>query len=255
MMTNPFAIFRDRCSTSVVAVILGILLLLPASLGLGGRIIENAFAQFNVPPLPEERDTTTNGGTTSDTTTNGGTTNGGTTSDTTTNGGTTTAPPQGVVNGLTFTVRGFVGSTLPTGGGGNTDTHVVAGRFRISANDSLIHRFVADMSMAPIDGSSINNVTITESAPHRFEMTQTTNGTTATTSPEGSSPPFTSKIMASIYVNNNPVLDDVPMTLSVKGQVLAVQDISIDQSRIVDPGMRDLLGVFNGQSIYGTIPR
>jgi hypothetical protein len=131
----------------------------------------------------------------------------------------------------------------------------VTGRFRISANDSLIHRFVADMALAPVDGTAFNNVTIVDSAPHRFEVTQSANGTTGTTGSTGSTPSFTSKIMAGIYVDGNIVIDNVPMTISVKGQVLTVQGISIDASRVTDPAMRDTLGVLNGQSIYGTIPR
>jgi hypothetical protein len=268
MMTDPFVIFKNKSSTAIAAMMLGVVLLLPASLGFGGTFIQNAFGQFNVPPLPGERDTTgdtttgdtTTGDTTTGDTTTGDTTTGDTTTGDTTTGGTSTAgpataAPQPVANGLTFTVRGFVGSTLPTQGGGNADTHVVTGRFRISANESLIHRFVAEMALAPVDGSSFNNVTIVESAPHRFEMTPSANGTTGTTSPEGSSPAFTSNIMTAIYVNGNLVIDDVPATIAIKGQVLTVQGINIDQSRVTDPGVRNVLTILNGQSIYGTVPR
>ena len=253
MMTDPFVIFKNKSSTAIAAMMLGVVLLLPASLGFGGTFIQNAFGQFNVPPLPGERDTT--GDTTTGDTTTGDTTTGDTTTGGTSTAGPATAPPQPVANGLTFTVRGFVGSTLPTQGGGNADTHVVTGRFRISANESLIHRFVAEMALAPVDGSSFNNVTIVESAPHRFEMTPSANGTTGTTSPEGSSPAFTSNIMTAIYVNGNLVIDDVPATIAIKGQVLTVQGINIDQSRVTDPGVRNVLTILNGQSIYGTVPR
>ncbi|MDQ3902865.1 MAG: hypothetical protein M3247_04310 [Thermoproteota archaeon] len=243
MMTDPFTIFKDKGSTAIAAMILGVVLLLPASLGFGGTIVQNAFGQFNVPPLPGERDTTTGDTTTGDTTTGG------------TAGG-TAAVPQGVENGLSFLVRGFIGSTLPTQGGGNADTHVVTGRFRIFANESLIHRVVAEMYLAPTDGSAFNNVTIEETAPHRFELTPGANGTTGTNTPTGPVPPFTSNIMARIYVNSNiPAIDDVPMTVSIRGQVLSIQGITIDQSRITDAGVRDVLAALNGQSIYGTIPR
>jgi hypothetical protein len=263
MMTDPFTIFKDKGSTAIAAMILGVVLLLPASLGFGGTIVQNAFGQFNVPPLPGERDTTTGDTTTGDTTT-GDTTTGDTTTGDTTTGDTTTggtaggaaAVPQGVENGLSFLVRGFIGSTLPTQGGGNADTHVVTGRFRIFANESLIHRVVAEMYLAPTDGSAFNNVTIEETAPHRFELTPGANGTTGTNTPTGPVPPFTSNIMARIYVNSNiPAIDDVPMTVSIRGQVLSIQGITIDQSRITDAGVRDVLAALNGQSIYGTIPR
>ena len=235
-MTDPFAIFRDRCSAAIAAMILGVLLLLPAaSLGLGGRtIVEEAFGQFNI-PLP-------GGG-------GGGTTNEGTTAPP------TTATPQGNTNEVLL--RGFVGSTLPTqgGSGGNTNTQVLTGRFRMFENESLLHRFRAEMNLAPIDGTAFHNVTIEETAPHRFDVTQG-NGSTVTT-PNGSIPPFSSKIMTHIFVdnNNNPVIDNVPMTISVSGQVLTIGGISIDESRITDSGVRDILRIINGQTIYGTIPR
>jgi hypothetical protein len=63
--------------------------------------------------------------------------------------------------------------------------------------------------------------------------------------------------MTHIFVdnNNNPVIDNVPMTISVSGQVLTIGGISIDESRITDSGVRDILRIINGQTIYGTIPR
>jgi hypothetical protein len=155
-------------------------------------------------------------------------------------------------------VRGFIGSTLPTqGAGGGAITpaaasdsgHIVTGRFRLFANETLVRRFVAEMSIAAIDGSSFNNITITEGAPHRFEVTPA-NGSTGA---QGAS----SNIVGSIYLNGGttPVIDNVPMTLTIRGQSLAIQGIDIDEARIADAGQRDALSVIDGQSIYGTIPR
>ena len=52
-----------------------------------------------------------------------------------------------------------------------------------------------------------------------------------------------------------PVIDNVPMTLTIRGQSLAIQGIDIDETRIADTGQRDAISVIDGQSIYGTIPR
>src|ERR671923_1059867 len=242
-MTDPFAIFGDKCSTAIAATILSVLLLLPASLGLEGTIVEEAFGQLILPPLdggeeeepeeettpPPEEEITTPPEEEEETTPPP-------------EEEITPIPPQGTENGLTFLERGFIGSTLPTQGGSNDNTHVITGRFRVYANDSLIQRFVAEMNLAAIDGSSFNNITIEETEPHRFEMTQGVNGTTTT--PTGSIPPVSSNIMTRIYVNSNiPVIDDVPMTISIRGQVLAIDGITIDEARITDTTVRDILSI------------
>ena len=239
-MTDPFAIFRSKSSTGKAAMILGVLLLLPASLGLGGTIVEDAYAQFNLPTIPGEEDTTP----------------------TAPEEDTTPTPiaPQGTENGVSFLLRGFIGSTLPTQGGvdtppgGSENTHVVTGRFRIFANESLIHRFIAEMNLASIDGTSNHNVTIEETVPHRFELTSGVNGTT--TAPSGQTPPVSSDMRARIYVDSSvPIVDDVRMMLSIRGDVLALDGIDIDETRVADTGIRDILSAIDGQSIYGTIPR
>jgi hypothetical protein len=249
-MTDPFAIFGDKSSAAIAAMILGVLLLLPASLGLGGTIVEEASGQFNLPSIPGEEDTTP-------APPEEDTTPAPPEEDTTPappEEDTTPAPPQATENGLTFLERGFIGSTLPTQGGGNENTHVVTGRFRIYTNESLVQRFIAEMNLAAIDGTAFNNITIEETEPHRFELTQGVNGTAAI--PAGPIPPVSSNIMTRIYVNSNvPIIDDVPMTLSIRGQVLAIDGITIDEARITDTGVRNILSIIDGQSIYGTIPR
>jgi hypothetical protein len=240
-MTDPFAIFGDKCSAAIAAMILSVLLLLPASLGLGGTIVEEAFGQFNLPPLdgggeeeptvppPEEEPT---------------------------------IPPEEEVeptlppSASSFLLRGFMGSSLPTQGGDapTENTHVVTGRWRIFADDGLVHRFIAEMNLAAIDGTAFNNITIEETAPHRFEVTETGNGT-ATTTGTGSIPPVSSELRTRIYVNSNtPIIDNVPMTISIRGQVLAIEGIDIDETRITDAGQRNILSIIDGQSIFGTVP-
>ena len=254
-MINQFGFLGDnksKCRAVRAALALGVLLLslLPASLGYGGTIIQEAFGQFALPqleePTPPEEDTTP---------------------PTTPTTPTTTTPPattnytNNIQDPSIFLLRGFIGSYLPTqgaiGSGGGAITpaanddsgHVVTGRFRVFANETLVRRFVAEMNVAAIDGSSFNNITITEGAPHRFEVTQA-NGTTGA---QGAS----SNIVGSVYLNGGttPVIDNVPMTLTIRGQSLALGGIDIDEARIADPGQRDAISVIDGQSIYGTIPR
>ncbi|MDQ3837046.1 MAG: hypothetical protein M3270_08950, partial [Thermoproteota archaeon] len=152
---------------------------------------------------------------------------------------------------------GFIGATLSAqgasgDGGAPTATdgsggHVATGRFRIFANETSVRTLVAEMNVAAIDGSSFHNVTIREGAPHRFEVTAAVNGVA----------PASANIVGSIFLDGGPtpVIDNVPMTLSIKGQTLAIQNIDIDETRLTDPGIRDILSPFDGQTVYGTIPR
>jgi hypothetical protein len=246
-MKVKFAFLGDnKFMATIAAMRLGLLslllLLLPASLGLDGTIIqEEAFGQFNLPLLEDEDTNTT---TTSSTTP-------------TTPPATTTNFTNTVQDPSIFLLRGFIGSTLhaQNASGGNALTsaddsgHVVTGRFRVFANESLVRRFVAEMTVAAIDGSSIHNVTITEGTPHRFQVTEG-NGTTAV-------PIVSSSIVGSIFLDGGatPVIDNVPITLTVRGQNLAIQGIVIDETRITDTGQRDIRRVIGRQSIYGTIGR
>ena len=279
-MTDQFAFLGDNKRKAAIAatISLGVLLLLPASLGYGGTIIQEAFGQFNLPLLeePEEEDTTPppEEDTTppEEDTTPPEDEGGVVEEETPTTPSTPAAPPSGTTGSIqdpsTYMladrnvepVRGFIGSTLPTQGasggvasGGvitpasDDSGSIVTGRFRLFANETLVRRFVADMSVAAIDGSSFHNVTIEEGAPHRFEVTQA-NGTTGA---QGAS----SNIVGSIYLDGTLVIDNVPMTLAIRGQSLAIQGIDIDEARIADAGQRDAISVIDGQSIYGTIPR
>jgi hypothetical protein len=263
-MTDQFAFLGDKSKTAIaVAMSLGVLLLLPASFGYGGgTIIQEAFGQFNLPLLEdedaveeedggivveEEEDETT----------------------TTTTPTTPTSPPTADVTTSNATlqdlstymmaernvdsVRGFIGSSLfPTqGAGGNTLTpdddsgHILTGVFRLFANDSHLERFVAEMEVAAIDGSSFHNLTIEEGSP-RFEVTEG-NETAAASS----------NIVGNIYLNGGttPAIVSVPMTISIRGQTLAIEGIDIDETRVTDTEQRDILSIIDGQSIYGTIPR
>src|SRR5918992_658263 len=261
-MTDQFSFLGDKYKTAIAfAMSLSVLLLLPSSLGFGGTMtMQEAFGQFNLPLLEdetvtedeedgeivveeeEEEETTT----------------------TTTPTPTTPAAPTTSIQDLSTylmadvnvdPVYGFIGSTLPTQGvgGGNTLTpeddtgYILTGPFRVFANESLVRRFVAEMNVAAVDGSSIHNITIQEGDPHRFEVTEG-NVTNAAAS---------SSIAGSLYLNGSPtaVINNVPMTISIRGQVLAIEGIDIDEARITDTGQRGIISILDGQSIYGTIPR
>jgi hypothetical protein len=259
-MTDQFAFLGDKCKAAIaVAMSLGVLLLLPASLGYGGTIIiQEAFGQFNLPLLEDEEAVEEE---------DGGIVVEEEEEATTTTPPTTTPPPAGVPTNTTIqdlstymmadvnvdSVRGFIGSSLfPTqGADGNTLTpdndsgHVLTGVFRLFANDSQLERFVAEMEVAAIDGSSFHIINIEEGAP-RFEVTEG-DGTAAASS----------NIVGNIYLNGGttPVIVGVPMTISIRGQTLAIEGIDIDETRITDTGQGDILSIIDGQSIYGSIPR
>ncbi|MDQ3968067.1 MAG: hypothetical protein M3275_06695 [Thermoproteota archaeon] len=259
-MTDQFSFLGDKRKAAIaVAMSLGVLLLLPASLGFGGGtiIMQEAFGQFNLPLLEDEEVTEEEDGEIvveeeeEETTT------------TTTTTPTTPTTVQDLSTYLMADVNvdpvyGFIGSTLPTQGVGGDNTltpedgddssaYVVTGPFRVFANETLLERLVAEMNVAAVDGSSFHNITIEEGFPHSFVVTEGNATNTAASS----------NIVGSIYLNGSPtpVLDNVPMTISIRSQVLAIEGIDIDETRIIDTGQRDIISILDGQSIYGTIPR
>jgi hypothetical protein len=235
-MIDQFAFLGDKFKELIAVMSLGVLLFLPASLGFRETIIQEAWGQTPAPAL------------------GGGDTGGG--------GG--EAESTSTANASTFLVRGIIGSNLPTQDVGvpsdnnnsNGDSYVLAGRFRVVANQSIVDRFVAEMDLAATNGSTaFHNITIEETAPFRFQLTVSGNGTNTTTG-TGSIPPISSNLMTRIYVDGNtPVIDNVPLTISLRGQVLAIEDIDIDETKIIDPTQRDILSVIDGQSFYGIASR
>jgi hypothetical protein len=258
MTADQFAFLgHNKCKTAIAVIIsLGVLLLLlPASLGYGGIIIQDAFGQFNLPLLEEETEEEENGDIVVEEEGEEETT-------------TTTTPPAAPTDTIqdlsTYLlsevnvdpVYGFIGSSLLPSQGTGGDTaltpdddsgYTLTGRFRVFANETLFRRLVAEMNLAAVDGSSFHNITIQEGSPHRFEVTPGNETNTAANS----------NIVGSIYLNNSPtpVIENVPMTISIRGQVLAIENIDIDEARITDTAQRDILSILDGQSIYGTIPR
>jgi hypothetical protein len=264
-MTDQIAFLENKRKVAIaVAMSLGVLLLLPGSLGYGGTIIiQEAFGQFNLPLLEDEEAVEEEDGgivveeeedETTTTTTPTTPTSPPPTADTTTNATLQDPSTYMMAERNEDSVRGFIGSSLfPTqgAGGGNAlapaddSGHILTGVFRLFANDSQLERFVAEIEVATIDGSSYHDISIEEGAP-RFEVTEGT-GTSAASS----------NIVGNIYLDGGttPAIVGVPMTISIRGQVLAIEGIDIDETRITDTGQRDIISIFDGQSIYGTIPR
>ena len=237
-MTEQFAFLENKFNAAITATIsLGILLLLPASLGFGGTIIQEAFGQFDLPTLEDGQE---GGG--------GG------------EGGEVQATLPSTTS--TFLLRGIIGSSLPVQGGDiptennstTSSSYFVAGRWRIFVDEGLVNRFVAEMNLAAINGTAFHNITIEDTAPHRFELTESGNATSTTTA-TGSIPPVSSNLMTRISIDGNtPVIDNVPMTISIRGQVLSIEGIDINEARITDTGQRNILSILDGQSIFGVVP-
>jgi hypothetical protein len=270
-MTGQFAfLLQDKRKTTIVVMSLGVLLLLPASLGYEGTIIiQEASAQFNLPLLEEEDTEETeeeDGGLVVEEEEE---------EENTTTTTISTPPPPPTTTTTTETtqqqdlstyllnpingdaLRGLIGSTLPAQsptagttaltGEDDSDGHVATGRFRLFANETIVRRFITEMNVVAIDGSSFHNITIEQDAPHRFPATQG-NGTTTDAA-------ASSNIIGRVYLDGgiSPVINNVPMTLTIRGQTLAIENIDIDETRITDPGQRSAISAIDGQAIYGTI--
>ena len=263
-MTDQIAFLGDKQKAVFAATSLAVLLLLPASLGFGGTITQEAFGQFNLPLLEEDTEGTEEedeGLVVEDeeTTTTTPTPPAATPTPDTATTFPATAPadiPEPATYVLapvnTDSLRGFIGNTLPRQGAGgdaaipaDSSGYIVTGRSRIFANDSGIEAFHSEMYLSSIDGSSFHNVTIREGEPHRFDVTS------------GNETTVSSSVTANFFVNGSPTptIENVPMTLAIRGQTLALEGIDIDEASLTDPAQRDILSIIDGQSIYGTFPR
>ena len=97
-MSEQFSFLGNKCKAAIAAISLGVLLLLPASLGYGGTIVEQAFGQLElIPPNGEPEVGAGAGG-----------------------GGEEQEQPTLPAGTSTLLLRGIIGSSLtaPGGGGG-----------------------------------------------------------------------------------------------------------------------------------------
>src|SRR5919112_192144 len=233
-MTHQFSFLKVKVNALTAAMTLGVLFLLPStSLGFGATIVEEVFGQLDLSTLDEgqeeegeERVQATSPSLTS-----------------------------------TFLLRGIIATSLSAQGGdapnenNSSSSYILAGRWRIFVDEGLVNRFIAEMDLAAINGTAFHNITIEDTAPHRFELTESGNGTSTTTA-TGSIPAVSSSLMTRIYVDSNtPTIDNVPMKISIRGQVLAIEGIDIDETGITDTGQRDILSIIDGQSIFGIVSR
>jgi hypothetical protein len=231
-MSDHFTFSGFRFNIVIAVLSLGVFFSLPASVGFGGAIVKEAFGQFDLPAL------------------DGGQGDGGEEVEATLPSTTST-----------FLLRGIIGSSLPPAQDGDAPTennssgsYIVAGRWRLFVDEGLVNRFIAEMNLVATNGTAFHNVTIEDTAPHRFILMESGNGT-ATTTTTGSIPPVSSNIKTRIAVNGvTPAIDNVPVTISLRGKVLAIEGIEIDETRLTDTGQRDILRIIDGQSIFGVVP-
>lgn len=238
---------------------------MPASFGYWGTIImQEAFAQFNLPLLEEEAEEENGDGLVVE--------EEEVEEEDTMTATTTTTTTDIIQNPSTYmlsevnrdALRGLLGSTLPAQDAGLTtanhndgdddsDGHIATGRFRLFADETIVRRFITEMNVVAIDGSSFHNITIEQDAPHRFPATPG-NGTTTTTTTTTPTASF-SNMVSRIYLDGGvvPDIDNVPMTLSIRGQTFAIENIDVDETRITDPRQRDILSIIDGETIYGIV--
>jgi hypothetical protein len=151
-----------------------------------------------------------------------------------------------VQNASRVTLKGFVGSLISTqdvnatGTGeqaANQSDYIVVGRWRMVVNESVAQRFVANLTMAKIDGSEHHSIFI-ESVGRHSELGNNTYR-------------VTTQVYADGVLANNTV---VPITLEIRDKVLRIADISVNERVMEGSGkLQDILRVIDGQSIYGIV--
>ncbi len=233
-MTYQFSFLKVKVNAITTALTLVVLFLLPSiNLGCGATVVEEAFGQLDlsIPDGGQEEDGE--------------------------EGVQATSPSMT----STFLLRGIIATSLPAQGGdapneNSSSSYILAGRWRIFVDEGLVNRFIAEMNLAATNGTVFHNMTIEDTTPHRFALRQSGNETAATTTSIGSVPPVSADILTRISIDNNtPTIDNVPVTISVRGQVLTIEGIDIDETAIADTGQRDILSIIDGQTIFGVVPR
>ncbi len=145
--------------------------------------------------------------------------------------------------------RGLIGSMIPTEQNANSTTtnaigvqqvnqsdYTVAGKWRLLVNESLVQRFVANLTVARTDGSEYHNNIIIENIGRPSEFVGNA-----------------SSVLTQISTNTTSPGAIVPIRLEVKDKVLQIADIDIDEGRVEDEEQQNILTIIDGQSIYGIV--
>jgi hypothetical protein len=161
---------------------------------------------------------------------------------------------SGDQNSLLF--RGLIGSMISiedakvTGSTGqqiNQGDYAVAGRWRMFVNESLVQRFVANLTVARTDGSEYYNIFIENIGRHsEFARSNSNNNTSS------------SQLTAQIYADSALPSIVVPVTVEIRednnnNKVLRISDIGIDEREVEDDRQQAILRIIDGQSIYGIV--
>jgi hypothetical protein len=116
--------------------------------------------------------------------------------------------------------------------------YVVTGTWRLVANQSILERFVANLTIARTDGMEFHNILIEDVGPY-VELRD--NGST-----------MTSEFMATIYRNNfNFTTVTAPVQLEIRGD--KVIQIAAHLGDISPPASLEILHLLDEKPLYGTI--
>jgi hypothetical protein len=154
-------------------------------------------------------------------------------------------------NASTFLLRGFIGSTVQIeeedAGGDqanqtNQNDYVITGRWRLLVNETLVQRFVANMTVVKTDGSEPRNIVI-ENIPTRPGIERNGNITVA-------------ELDAKVYPSDDSDASiTVPVQLEVIGNnvVRLVLDIDERMAESEDISQLGILRPLGGSAIYGSV--
>jgi hypothetical protein len=177
---------------------------------------------------------------------------------------TTTAISSGNSNNLqsasSFVIRGPIGGIIVSSTAASTDQGnqtnqeegaqgyvVVAGRWRMVVNQSLVERFVANLTIVGIDGRSPSYNVIVEDVGGLFDLQRNDNV-------------LISEITAKIYPSNNRSASIItPVQVEVRGNnIVQIVPLSVDNRMLAaeedtQESQLQILRSINRQAIYGII--
>ncbi|HXG06182.1 MAG TPA: hypothetical protein VNI77_02515 [Nitrososphaera sp.] len=121
------------------------------------------------------------------------------------------------------------------------EEYVVTGHWRVVANQSILERFVTNLTIARIDGMESHIIIIEDVGP-RFDINHTGNI-------------MTSRFPATIYRNNfNLTTVTVPIQLELRGNNIAQFSVDIDDENIDSlPVALQILRLIDEEPLYGTV--